>query len=244
MNRLTDQETVLLGRLVRAAPRGGSLTALAGVLGLSPSLLSRRLQPLVERGWVDRRVVPTEAGREVHYRALRGLDVRWFDADLGVDVAWTASAIDWEFPLASRITDDGARSSILTFLRALREHDILDARASASRQGAAVVAIGSAAKGQMDRSSDVDLIVVTSDASSHDEPLRLDATIADLAARTSLATPRAIQARHRSIDDLLEALDVISAAARDGGMVVHDGLRRGSGAKDERVLACVEGKRR
>lgn len=249
MNHLTGRDFALVQAIMRAAPAGASLTKLAGLLGASPSLLSRNLKPLVETGWVRREVLSTPAGREVHYSAGRGVDVRWLDGDSGIALAWVAPDIDWEFPLVSRIADADARASIVSYLRALRDASILDAprrttpakddRIMIDHLGTAVIGIGSAVTNRMDRSSDVDLVVVLSERQGID----LAEQAEEIAADVSLATPRAVQVRARSIDDIMDADDVISSAVRQFGIVLYDSLRKPSGGKDVSILRRIEGRR-
>lgn len=237
-----------LVRLNQGPDRPTSLRVLSAMLEVSPSLLSRRLRKLHEEGWVERRQVSTLQGREVQYVPRGGVDVRWLDPELGVALSWTAPDVDWEFPLVSRVPEAAARLTLLAFLRQLRAKRWLDAPLQATQQkrkegvfsdrlGLAVVAYGSTAAGRATASSDVDALVLQSE----DQGVEMADMVEDVANEVSLMAPRPLQVVVREVPVLLRDKGWLPATLREEGIVVHDGLRTRSGAKDDRLWRFLTG---
>lgn len=250
MERLSDADLDLLQAMVRLQGshiQPASLTALAAELGMGAGLLSRRLRKLHTAGWVDRHQASTPSGREVRYAPRRGVDVRWVDPELGVALSWTAGDVDWEFPLVSRVPDEPARRALVAFLRRLRANRWLDAFPKPVRKrnpgvrpeflGLGVVVYGSTATGRAKGSSDVDVLVVHSE----EQDAEMGEVVVDAASEVSLMTPRPLQVMVRDVPDLLKDKGWLPATLREEGIVVHDGIRTRTGAKDDRLWRFLAG---
>ena len=251
MNPLSDPDFELLRAMVRLRRDGEeppSLTVLAAKLGTSASLLSRRLRKLHEAGWVDRQQVPTLDGREVRYLPRTGVTVRWVDPEKGRADEWSAPEVDWDFPLVSRVPDEDARRTLVAFLRRLRANGWLDAPLANTQRkkhegifsahlGLSIVLYGSTATGRASASSDVDLVVVQSE----DQGVEMADSVADVASEVSLATPRPLQVATWEMTALEKDKGWIGKVLRKEGIVVHDGLRTRTGARDDRLWRFLSG---
>jgi len=232
---LPPAEFELLARLTEAQrSKALNLEELAAHLGMSPSVLQRRLKALVDEGWVERRQESSPRGRIVRYLPRARVSIQWVSPLQDVAIAWsTPGEMVWEFPLISQVPDAPARSCLQQFFGRLSMKGILRGAPwfegdvmfhHDARHSLAAIVYGSAARGNATDSSDVDLLLIT-DTDAHHEALH------DIAADVSLEAPRDLQLkvlslhRTRTGEPRFPRIPPpIEQAVRRDGLIVHDGL--------------------
>ena len=226
---MPSADFALLRQLVEAQQEAPlSLDELASALGTSSPLLLRRLRPLVDEGLVERHERRTPTGRLVHYLPVSAVRIEWVTRSLGLALRWTrAEEMDWSLPLVGQIPDAAARKTLTRFINGLRAR--FDQPGEVFAEPAlAVIVYGSTAEGIARPDSDVDVLVVGS--------LDEDA-ILDVAAAASIDSPRPLQVKVISVDDLARLPRGVAQGVNASGLVVFDGLR------DPRVWKSAYGRR-
>lgn len=205
------------------APR--SVEDLATALGLSSSLLVRRLQPLVAAGFVERRQERTATGRVVFYLPLPAARVEWVSTAFRLSLGWTCQGeMDWSLPLLSQLADVRARETTARFINGLRSGRRLRPRAEPAHTDAfsepavSLIVYGSTATGLARIDSDVDVLAIAADANDEDE-------ILDVAAEATIVSPRPLQVKVITLAGLGRLPRVIAQGIDEAGIVVFDGLR-------------------
>jgi predicted nucleotidyltransferase len=229
----------LLGRLTQLQrEKPLHLDDLAKALGMSASLLQRRLKKLVAEGWVERHQEASPHGRIVRYLPVPRVSVQWVSPWHGAAISWsTRGEIIWEFPLISQVPDAWARTALHMFFAEVAHKGLIrggpwfeGSTFVSGGLGAAAIVYGSTARGTATSSSDIDLLLITEDDDNH-EVLR------DLAASVSLEAYRDLQLKivsmahvpdkrggYRRLPRLPAPID---QAIREDGIIIYDGLHHG-----------------
>lgn len=226
---MPSADFALLRQLVEAQQESPlSLDELARTLGTSSPLLLRRLRPLVDEGLVERHERRTPTGRLVNYLPAPAVRIEWVTPALGLALHWTrADEMDWSVPLVGQIPDGAARKTLTRFINGLRAR-FAQVGEVFGEPALAVIAYGSTARGSARPDSDVDALVV----GSLDEE-----AILDVAAAASIDSPRPLQIKVISVDDLTRLPRGVAQGVDASGLVVFDGLR------DPRVWKRAYGRR-
>lgn len=187
-----------------------SLSELANHVGREPSLTLHHLQALVHEGVVER----DETGNRPVYRPRHYFSAFWVNPDDALAERWAvARRISWRFPLASRIADDRAAGAAIEFLKTAEAAGLFGDPTALTRERrrgetwylplppkedwtaarrVRVAVFGSAARGEMGRSSDLDLLVLAGKGIHLD---RLRRRVEDVVAEVNLTAPRRLDVK-------------------------------------------------
>lgn len=159
------------------------LKDIATAAKMQPPTALVHLRRLEEEGKVEKRSTPDGP----RYAVLPYLRCEWIDPDHGIQQTWQSKvAVDWRFPLVSRVPDERAQAFLLEWLDRAQARDLLPAYQSrhepqAKRpHGLHIVVYGSCARGDAGATSDVDILLVG------DLPKRDIERLKDLAAEIAL----------------------------------------------------------
>jgi predicted nucleotidyltransferase len=198
---------VILGTLVRRFPNAMTLSEISERTGISPSGLVAHLKRLVAEGTVE--PLPEAGPHRFRYRAVPRLQVEWIDPTRRFIANWSvAGDFSWRFPLVSRVPDAAARRVLHRFLREadlrgffhpwlLEGGDLSDPSLT---EGLTLVVYGSCARGDAQKKSDLDLLVI--------EPpkLGMESAFRSLAAEANLWAERKIDLRIVARDSFFDDL--------------------------------------
>jgi predicted nucleotidyltransferase len=138
-----------------------SLKQLAEYLGVKPPSAYRQLQQLT----AAERIARVETPQGPRYAALPFLRCEWVDPVRGMHETWqSGQAVDWRFPLVSRVRDGKAQAFLYEWLDRAQARNLLPAYKSRfeTQQGATslqVIVYGSCARGDAGPNSDLDLLL-------------------------------------------------------------------------------------
>ncbi|HUR26184.1 MAG TPA: nucleotidyltransferase domain-containing protein [Candidatus Thermoplasmatota archaeon] len=141
-----------------------SLKDIASEAHMQPPTALVHLRKLEEEGKLQKVATP-DGPRYALHPFLR---CEWLDPGQGVHETWQSDvAVDWRFPLVSRVRDDLAKQFLLEWLDRAQARGLLPAHASrfesrAKRPaGLAIVVYGSCARGDAGSNSDIDILVAS-----------------------------------------------------------------------------------
>jgi predicted nucleotidyltransferase len=137
------------------------LKDIAAEAGIQPPTALAHLRKLEDEGKVQK--VDTPAGPR--YALQPFLRCEWHDPDHGVQQTWQSKvAVDWRFPLVSRVPDPLAQTFLLEWLDRAQARGILPKPRSRFEPGQrepslSIVVYGSCARGDARATSDVDILL-------------------------------------------------------------------------------------
>lgn len=194
--------------MLQAGPEGATLTEVARGLGSQGPPVLHHLRNLVIEG----RLARLGEQRGPRYVAQRSARIEWIEPRLRRTWSWESRAIDWRYPLASRLPDAPAQESAALVLRMADEDGLfhLAARRGVGRHpgrapeasdasavvshGVRVFAYGSCARGDAGPRSDLDLLWLTGPS------IDVAREIREITATASLVAPRNIDSKTVPVD--------------------------------------------
>lgn len=187
-----------------------TLKDIAAEAGIRPPTALAHLRKLEEEGKVQK--VDTPVGPR--YALQPFLRCEWHDPDHGVQQVWQSEvAIDWRFPLVSRVPDPAAQGFLLEWLDRAQARRLLPPSRSRfepkpKEASLSIVVYGSCARGDAGATSDIDILL------AGDLPKR------DLEALKDLADEIALRGGRRP------DIRVVGADLKGTGAALVEALRR------------------
>ena len=189
------------------------LKDIAAEAGIQPPTAFVHLRRLEQEGKVEK--VATPAGPR--YALHPFLRCEWIDPAQGMQETWQSKvAVDWRFPLVSRVRDDQAKQFLQEWLDRAQARGLLPAHASRFEPQAhrppefSIVVYGSCARGDAGANSDIDILMLG------DLPKRQMQALKDLAHEVGLKGGRRPDVRLAGSDLKGAERSFLDAVRREG----------------------------
>lgn len=207
---IKKRQLEILAILVRNGGKEGlTLKEIAQRLGRSSPAALQQLRAMLNRGWLT--LSPDARRNRLAYKAAPVVEVLWVSPEQQQLASWGSNrAIDWRFPLVSRIPDHPTQDFLYAWLDRAAAAGLLPPLASlrSGKRGPPrlrVIVYGSCARGDAGPKSDMDVLLLWSGAWKHEK------TLVDLAHEEALSSVRSLDLRSLSEEDFEATSSVLRA---------------------------------